>query len=248
MASGWARSLPRAVPPSGAAPKHVTLVYAYYENPQFLQRQADAWAAWPDVARAHLSVIVVDDGSPVPAVLPFPLSVPVRLFRIQVDVPWNWLAARNIGAHHADEGWLLLSDMDHVVPPETAEALVLDAHDPKAIYAFARREHTGEEVPPHSASFLLTRKVFWRTGGYDEALSGHYGTDGDFRRRARDVAQMRVLPQALVRHEYVADSSTSRYVRKLPADTQAVARLVDARGRDWRPRTLSFPYHEVRPC
>jgi hypothetical protein len=91
----------------------------------------------------------------------------------------------------------------------------------------------------------MTRAMFWRVGGYDETLSGHYGTDGDWRRRCAAAAPMHVLPDELVRHEYVADSSTRRYVRKLPADAAAVRRIVTARRPGWTPKTLSFPYREL---
>jgi hypothetical protein len=168
----------------------------------------------------------------------------VRLFRIGVDIRWNWLAARNIGAFHAAPGWLLLTDMDHVVPAETLRLAMAGELDPSVVYVFGRREHTGERVTPHSASFLLTRHLFWKIGGYDESLSGLYGTDGDWRRRVLHVAPFRRLDADLVRHEYVGDSSTMRYLRKQPEDAQVKAR-VSQRKPGWRPLTLSFPYHEV---
>lgn len=246
MANGWAARLPRASRRMATDPKPVTFVYPYYENPAFFARQLETWAAYPAALRRFLTVIVVDDGSPRPAVLPATVPVALRLFRIAVDVPWNWLAARNVGAFEAADGWLLLTDMDHVVPTATLEALVADRHDRDVIYAFGRREHTGEAIAPHSASFFLTRRLFWTIGGYDEALSGHYGSDGDFRRRASTAARFELLPNELERHEYVADSSTSRYRRKLPEDTAAIAKIVAARGQGWRPKALSFPYSEVK--
>ncbi len=239
----WCADLPRARVAVGQ-PKPVTLIIPYYDNPNFLQTQAEVWRAYPSDLAARLTVIVVDDGSPTPAVMPRGLPCAVRLFRIAVDVRWNWLAARNIGAHHAEDGWLLLTDMDHVLPVETLRAVQMGQHDPCVVYAFARREHTGEPRSPHSASFLMTRAMFWQIGGYDEALSGHYGTDGEYRRQIVRQAPIHVLPDALVRHEHVGDSSTARYARKQPVDAN-VRRLVASRGPDWRPRVLSFPYAEV---
>jgi len=243
MANNWASAIPVVNVPVGSTKKQVTLVVPYYQNARFLETQAAVWRTYPYAVK----IVVVDDGSPEPAKLPSGLDGTTRLFRIEQDVPWNWLAARNIGAHHAADGWLLLTDMDHVVPVETMCAVLHGQHDPRVVYGFSRREHTGATVQPHSASFLMTRQMFWTIGGYDETLSGHYGTDGVYRKEIRKHAQMRILSNVLVRYEYVDDSSTSTYQRKLPRDTAAVKRLVAARQRDWTPRVLSFPYHEVVP-
>jgi hypothetical protein len=223
--------------------KRLTLIVPYYQNGHFFQMQAAMWRAYDEDLLAHLSIIVVDDGSPVPATKPIGLPN-LRLFRIEDDVRWNWLAARNIGAHHADDGWLLLTDMDHVVTVHTLRSVLYGEHDPDVVYVFSRREHTGTAVPPHSASFMMTRQMFWRIGGYDEALSGYYGTDGEFRRRVVREAKIHVLRDVLTRYEYVDDSSTTTYQRKQPEDA-AVRKLVAARGPHWTPKTLSFPYHEV---
>lgn len=244
MPSKWADGLPLVTVPRCDKAKPVTLIVPFYMNTEFLWTQVDGWRRYDDDLRRHLSIIVVDDGSPVPALKPY-LMPNFRLFRIEVDKRWNWLAARNIGAHHAADGWLLLTDMDHVVPADTLRAIVYGLHDPKVIYAFSRKEHTGASIQPHSASFLMTRDLFWKIGGYDETLSGHYGTDGEYRRRAAMVAPFQVLADVLVRHERVGDSSTTTYERKLPVDAAAVKRLVAARGVGWQPKTLSFPYKEV---
>lgn len=112
------------------------------------------------------------------------------------------------------------------------------------IYRLSRREHTGKAIHPHPNSMLMTRAMFWKVGGYDEELSGHYGTDGDWRRRCAATAKVLTLSDELVRHEYVGDSSTSGYLRKQPQDAGKKA-IIARRGKGWRPKVLSFPYHEV---
>lgn len=243
----WCEKMPTVSVAQTAVPKQVTLILPFYRNQRFLRTQLSWWRTFPAHLRAHLSAIIVDDGSPEPAedVLrncehPFH----VRLFRIQQDVRWNWLAARNIGFRHASEGWCLVTDMDHVVPESTATAVVYGAHDPSIIYGFSRREYTGVEAAPHPNSWLMTREMFWRVGGYDEALSGFYGTDGDWRRRMAAVASIFILTDRLIRHEYQQDSSTTAYQRKQTMDAE-VKRIIARRGKSWRPNVLSFPYDEI---
>ena len=240
----WCAGFPVVTVPQSDQPKPVTLILPYYDNPQFLRQQVGWWHTYPAHLRQHLSAIIVDDGSPTtPAedvlagqAQPFPL----RLFRIVVDVRWNWLAARNIGAHYAPEGWCVLTDIDHVIPASTAAALIYGQHDPKKVYAFSRIEHTGAQANPHSASFLMTRKLFWQIGGYDERLSGFYGTDGTYRRRLAKHAKIEVLTDRLIRHEYQGDSSTTRYLRKQPEDGRKPVFPEHS-----KVKVLSFAYHEV---
>jgi glycosyltransferase involved in cell wall biosynthesis len=213
--------------------KDIQFVYPYYENPMFLERQIRHWLRYPKSLRCCIRAIVVDDGSPdnaaVDVLRSFPeLPFSVRLFRIEVDVRWNWLAARNIGMHHATSGWCVVTDMDHMIPAAVAERLITCRHDEAVIYRFSRVEHTGEAIHPHPNSMFMQRSVFWKVGGYDEELSGFYGT----------------LSDALERHEHVGDSSTVKYLRKQLQDAGKKA-IVARRGPTWRPKVLSFPYHEV---
>lgn len=231
----------------GTHARDITFVYPYYENPIFLGLQLRLWTTYSPELLRHLRVIVVDDGSPnQPAsdiLVNFALNFPIRLFRVGVDVRWNWLAARNIGMHYA-RGWCLLTDMDHMVPEATLRAVMFGSLREEVIYRFTRREWSGERIHPHPNSMLMTRDTFWRVGGYDEALSGHYGTDGDWRRRCAAARRVLTLPCALERYEHQYDSSTTHYKRKQPEDAGKKA-ILAARRPGWKPKVLSFPYEEV---
>lgn len=249
-APGWDDA--RLIKLEPGEPKPVNLVWPYYENPQTLSDQLGRLALLPHSIKAHLSVIVVDDGSPdhpAEAIARQALDQlelpPLRLFRLAVDIRWNWLAARNVAMYHAPEGWSALTDIDHAWPSETLAGLVGDRHDPRCIYRFQRRElKSGAPLLPHPNSFFITKETFWKVGGYDEELSGFYGTDGDWRRRCAAAATILTLPDFLERNEHDRDSSTVRYLRKQPIDAGKKA-IIRKRGKGWRPRVLSFPYAEV---
>ncbi len=234
-----------------SAPREINFIYPYYENPVFFARQLKHWAQYPPELLRRLRIVVIDDGSPnhpASAVLTEhpPTLFQLRLFRIEVDVRWNWLAARNIGMYHS-QGWCLLTDMDHMVPESTLRAVMYGKLNKQCIYRFTRREWTGESIHPHPNSMLMTATRFWDVGGYDEALSGHYGTDGDWRRRCAAKAGVFTLPCPLERHEHQFDSSTTHYKRKQPEDAGKKA-IIAKRGPGWRPKVLSFPYVEIELC
>lgn len=231
-----------------------TLILPYYENPEQLQRQYKALAALPDEVKKHLSLIVVDDGSPDhPAIVPtedLGLSS-FRLFRIDVDVRWNWLAARNIGVHYARTEWVLLTDIDLELPEVTARRVVEQKLSTDNVYRFGRL--TAPEMTPykpHPNSWMMTRKMFDRIGGYDERFSGFYGTDGEFRDRVKANASKVIIleefPLIRVPREFVPDASTTRYGRKEKQDHDGVTRIRAQIAREGgKPKRLSFPYHQV---
>jgi hypothetical protein len=239
-----------------------TLVLPYYENPEQLARQFAHLAALPQDVKEKIELIVADDGSPDhPAV---DVAKPwlgqngfngmglagVQMFRIEVDVRWNWLAARNIGVHHAKNEWVLLTDIDHELPEATARRLIERKLDPTNVYRFSRRDAPDlTEYKPHPNSWLMTRKMFDQVGGYDERFSGFYGTDGEFRDRVRaNAAKVIMLEEYLVRvpREVVPDASTTKYLRKQPEDHDGVSKVRAQIAREGgRPKRLSFPYHQT---
>jgi hypothetical protein len=118
--------------------RQVTIVLAYYLNAGMLQRQYEELRALPEPLREQLALIVVDDGSPRDPATPAEIGMPMKIFRMRKDVRWNQDACRNIGVHHAETRWLLLTDMDHIPPIETLQTLVYGSFDQAAVYRFSR--------------------------------------------------------------------------------------------------------------
>jgi hypothetical protein len=220
----------------------LTLVVPYYDNGQMLRAQYANWRTWPSKHRNALKVIIVDDGSPnSPAAnVPRPYGLPeLEIYRVQEDRPWWQNGARNIGAHEAPEGWMLLTDMDHMLEAEAAGMLFkrLAKLDPQTAYMLDRVEaDTGLPTlgrdgnpKPHPNSFVITREMFWRAGGYDERTAGNYGTDRIWRDRLYSFAKHGHLDIPLTRfwRELVSDASTTNLPRKEGRDPNARKRMME---------------------
>ena len=234
-------------------PRDFTVILPYYRNPDMLALQLERLASYRPEVRDHVRLIVVDDGSPEEEAVPpaTPPPFPLTMFRIDVDVRWNWLAARNIGHHHAVTRWVLFTDIDHLIPEKTAAYIAHGELHEENIYRFSRVNYpAGDLYKPHPNSWLMTRKMFDRTGGYDERFSGHYGTDGMFRDRCAEAAKgVKMLKSRLERVDrgIVPDASTRHYERKAAEDKAGVPRIraeIQASG-DLKPHRLTFPYREI---
>jgi hypothetical protein len=190
-----------------------------------------------------------------------PEGIPgLEIYRVTEDRPWHQHAARNLGAHVAPDGWLLLTDMDHVLTGQNAAALLkrLGKLDPASIYTLHRVEaDTGQptindagQPKPHPNSFVLTRELYWRIGGYDEDFCGIYGTDGLFKQRAFNVGQRDHLKKvALTRYwrDLVPDASTHapRKEGRKPGDKKSVLIAKAARGETGVVKVLQFPWERL---
>lgn len=237
------------------------LVMAYYENAGMLREHARQWLKLPEELRRNLAVIVVDDGSPTaPAARALDDAVLAALraglqayevWRMGVDVPWNQDACRNVGVSQAQQygRWVMLTDMDHVVPVGTWRRLMEGKLQKHRAYRFGRvNAPAGDAYKPHPNTWALTTDLYWFAGGYDEALAGNYGTDGDFIVRLSRVAEVVQLPEVVWRYprEVIPDASTTTLTRKSPEQAETVKRLI--KGRDltkWKPRHFSFPCDRV---
>lgn len=240
-----------------------TLILPYYENPGQLERQLRRICDLGKGVAENVHLIVCDDGSPnvraAPVAADFKFKMKAlasfQLFRIDVDVRWNWLACRNIGAHYALSEWLLMTDIDHELPVQTARRIIEKKLRAENVYRFRRRDAPNlTPYKEHPNSWLMSKAMFRTVGGYDERFSGFYGTDGEFRDRVRaNAARIVMLEEFLIRvpREVVPDASTVTYGRKEKQDGEGVARIRAKIAKEGgKPTRLTFPYHkvfEVRP-
>lgn len=240
--------------------RDITVCLAYYDNPGMLARQIETFAVMGATARNHLRLIVVDDGSPsFPAedvdATTYPAEQSLfdfRLYRMHVDIPWNQDACRNLAVSEADTEWVLLTDIDHLVPEMTFLFCIEHDLDPLNIYRFSRVTAPAMTTyKRHPNSWLMTRAMYDAVGGYDERYAGIYGTDGMFMTRCfREAAMVIDLPEVLIRcpRDFIPDASTTALERKSPENTaRKIAKdreieAIVAAGGDPRPQRLTFPW------
>lgn len=232
--------------------KDITIIISYYENPQMLARQYEQFSSFHPGVLARLSLTVIDDGSPVHAAYPPKISIDLSMYRMLVDVRWNQDACRNLGVAQANTKWLLLTDIDHLLPEETLNGVLalIDTGELEEdrLYQFRRIAFPSmENLKPHLNSFLMTKAMYQRIGGYDERLAGYYGTDLDFLARAAKEADTPVCldsPLYVVLPETIRDARTRAYGRNEPNDLRMIPELIAKRKsvENWRPLNLSFPW------
>lgn len=245
------------------------MVLPHYCNLGMLAEQQRIWASYPASLRARLHVVVVDDCSP-QGQRPTPGSVKIdglasfRLYGLLEKKRWNWLACRNLGAKVAATEWILLTDIDHGLPVETLTRLLDGPLDPRDAYKF-KRVTAPSAWPydvaacawwkPHNDTWFLTREMFFdrRVGGYDERLSGCYGTSGEFKDRLVSATRaVVILDDVIVRYprEVIPDASTSPdvYTRKGdPANDKLLSDLKAKRAEipNWKPLHGLVPFEDV---
>ncbi len=241
--------------------KKISIVYPYYENPGMLEIQYGIWSSYPEFLKRKIEIVLVDDGSPnSPAIqIPRPTGLPkLRIYRVLIDKPWHQHGARNLGASVADGPWLLLTDMDHVIPEQSLEKVLLHRNRNK-VYTFGRLDAPDltptldreGNVKPHPNSFAMTKELYWRVGGYDEDYCGVYGTDGLFRSRLYHAAkECHIAAAYLVRYsrDVIPDASTTSLLRKEGRPPNAKSDILIQKmqaGRGSKITTLNFEWERA---
>lgn len=204
-------------------PEKLTIIYPYYENPTMLGLHLTEWSQrYSAKVKSHSEVIIVDDCSARHPALPIingmkgKLGFPIRLFKINEKVMWNWIGARNIGAHVADDSWLFMSDMDLMLRAEDVEQVVdlilTKQLKEDAFYLFDRIvAPDNRPYKAHPNTYLHARSLYWEIGGYDETFSGLYGCDGMYRRM--------MLRQAMGGHKHLHGINVTYYPRSFVTDS-----------------------------
>lgn len=234
---------------------NIQLIYPYYDNPGMFYEQQSVWAEWDRELKAKVKIIMVDDSSPNDAAEKYYCSVPgldFELYRVHKNIPWNQNGAHNLAMHVADDGWCLMTDIDHVLSNENLARLLAIEPDEGMYYTLGRRQFGHLRVPykRHPNSWLLTREMFLTSGGYDEDFSGYYGSDSVFKVALSHVGThiKLELPYLIVYNEDdIPDANTREFERKHSKYWSLNHPHLLAKRRHWRIaiNPIRFPWERI---
>jgi hypothetical protein len=142
----------------------LTIIHPYYGQKEMIPLQMEVLDTFPE-----LRIVFVDDGSPEA----LQSLEKADVYRINEDIPWNQSGARNLG-FYVSEGWILYSDIDHIVTPEVINSIRNRDWDKNCIYYLGRTEN-GKEVDTAYNCYFIHKEAFDKIGGYDEDFAGGYG-------------------------------------------------------------------------
>lgn len=218
--AGLSETKSNAVNPS--TPTSMNMVFLYYDNPNMLKEQIKCWNSYVGVLKRLPTILLVDDGSPrsraVDIVHKSKCHIPIKVFRIQEDIPWNFTGARNLACQHA-KGWIYMSDIDTLLLSTDAQKLFEARRLDKSHYYMPKRVWYPDlvEAKPGIVNLMFHKDKFTEIGGYDEDYAGNYGKEEvDFMNRLTTVAPKVYRDDVLIRvipPEIVDDARTKGRLR-----------------------------------
>jgi predicted glycosyltransferase involved in capsule biosynthesis len=157
---------------------NITIIQTYYNERFYLETQIERWNCY----NTPVNIILIDDGSqiePAENVLKEHTlndNINFSLYRVTDDIGFNGHGCRNLGARLAQSNWLLFQDIDYTLQPSDLKRLQTETLDLNSWYELnAKFKGRGN---PYMAlnQFLIPRKLFLDSGGYDESfVPFHYG-------------------------------------------------------------------------
>ncbi len=184
--------------------------------------QIECWNTYVGALTSLPTILLIDDGSPQTSaaalVRQHGCQIPIKVFRIKEDIPWNCAGARNLGCWHAEE-WIYVSDIDTLLWAKDAQRLFeLHPLEQRFFYRPRRIRHpSAVKCRPSKVNLLFHKDHYLRIGGYDEDYAGHYGKEEtDFFTRMKGVAQLTERPDVVIRAVsagLVLDAETSALPR-----------------------------------
>ncbi len=235
--------------------RKLSIIMPYFEAPQMLQYQYAYMREYAPELKARLEYVLVDDNSQKHRAT-FPMSsfgIAFKMYKMDADIKWGGDSCKNIGVYNATHEWVLTTDIDHIIPEKTIDA-ILNTHKLSEDVAYRFHRLMAPEMKAHvfhPNSWLFHRNLYRTFKGYDERLAGCYSTNSDFTNRVKAYAPIVQLLSHLITipTTMIPDASMPEsFGRKSPENSDMLRFRLEARAHEKggnRARVLSFPYHQV---
>ena len=193
----------------------LTIYFPYYNQPEALINQLKTMANYNENIRKKLFLFIVDDGSQEKPALDvieqkYRDKLNITLYRIDVDIPWNMPEANNLAFSKVETKFVIRTDIDHFFDEQNILKLLSGHPQDGTAYKFNRIGIDGFRlgVPPNL--YLISKKDYWKTKGYNEFFSGSYGDDLDFLPRLQRCCHVETIPIIIIRDETFMTHGLSR--------------------------------------
>lgn len=169
--------------------KKFTLVYTYYNEPHFLERQIRQWEYHYKVP---VDVFLFDDASQkYPAYdlvkdLKLPENINLSFYLVTKDLGFNGHGCRNLAAKECKTPWLIYLDIDTVLREQDLERLQNMDLDPNTRYDFHGRLRGSKRKTWQLNKFVISKKIYLESKGYDERTTGWHTGDREFMSRLEE--------------------------------------------------------------
>jgi len=157
---------------------NITIIQTYYNERFYLETQIERWNNY----NTPVNIILIDDGSqiePAENVLKehkLNDNINFSLYRVTEDIGFNSHGCRNLGARLAQSNWLLFLDIDYTLQPADLKRLQTETLDLNSWYELNAKFKGRGNTYMALNQFLIPRKLFLDSGGYDESfVPFHYG-------------------------------------------------------------------------
>jgi len=176
-------------------PNELTLSIPYYNASDLIPIQLECWNSYSSEVKKKLKIVLVDDCSKneqkLVNIFPKVSDLDIEMYEVLDDLSWNDGGASNLSVFVAKTEWVVRTDMDYIIPNNTMEYLLNNTFDSHAYYTMeAKYFHNKQIIDIHPSTFLITKKLFFEAGAYDEDFTGNHGyTDINFRNRLDKISK-----------------------------------------------------------
>jgi glycosyltransferase involved in cell wall biosynthesis len=169
----------------------ITLGTTYYNCPKLLAKFIEHHLDHFD------ELIIVDDGSNIPAKNYIEKNDKIKLYRVPIDYGFNSHGCRNLIMKETSNDWTVLLDVDRLFIDSKFATDVIKTKKLRedTLYLFEMfSDYTKKETCHQSVNdFLVHKNHFWKAGGYDEELIGIRNGDRQYRRQLLNFGHEKLI-------------------------------------------------------